>query len=226
MARRAPHTWTTGQQDRADGVAPETASHCSAFVAAVALALDLYVLRPPNASQELLTNKQYDWLNGKQYPPAPTAQASNWQALGLSGGAGVLAQAVSRANAGQLVLAAFASADRHKPGHICIVRPQDWSEDSGSPPLVMSAGTKNYCKIDMKIAFEQHAGAWPSAVALFACKSGLEEDSPPGTLMDREETGDPFLPLRKNQFCLTLPFASMSFLGLYPASRRFLARAE
>ena len=174
-------TWTTGQQDRADGVAPETASHCSAFVAAVALALDLYVLRPPNASQELLTNKQYDWLNGKQFPPAPTAQASNWQALGLSGGAGVLAQAVSRANAGQLVLAAFASADRHKPGHICIVRPQDWSEDSGSPPLVMSAGTKNYCKIDMKIAFEQHAGAWPSAVALFACKSGLEEDSPPGT---------------------------------------------
>jgi hypothetical protein len=173
-------TWTTGQQDRADGVAPETASHCSAFVAAVALALDLYVLRPPNHSQELLTNHQYAWLNGKEYPGAPNAQASNWQALGLSGGPGVLAQAVSRANAGQLVLAAFASADPHKPGHICIMRPQVWSEDSGSPPLVMSAGTRNYPSIDMKTAFAQHAGAWPSAVGLFSCISGLEDDSPPG----------------------------------------------
>jgi hypothetical protein len=26
----------------------------------------------------------------------------------------------------------------------------------------------------------QHDGAWPSAIALFACKSGLEEDSPQG----------------------------------------------
>jgi hypothetical protein len=173
-------TWTTGQQDRADGVAPETASHCSAFVAAVALALDLYVLRPPNAKQELLTNRQYDWLSGSTAFPGPTAQASNWQSLGLSGGAGVLAQAVALANAGQLVLAAFASADRHKPGHICIVRPQDGSEDSGSPPAVMSAGDRNYSTTDMKTAFKEHEGAWPSAVALFACKSGLEEDSPQG----------------------------------------------
>ena len=116
---------------------------------------------------------------GRNIRGAPTAQKSGWQALGLSGQAGVLTQAVTLANAGQLVLAAFASADPHKPGHICIVRPQDWLEDSGSPPAVMSAGDHNYSNIDMKTAFKEHAGAWPSAVALFACKSGLEEDSPP-----------------------------------------------
>jgi hypothetical protein len=173
--------WTTGQQDRADGVAPETASHCSAFVAAVALALDRYVLRPPNHNQELLTNHQYHWLYGDETYPGPDALTSGWQALGLSGDQGVLAEAVARANAGQLVLAAFASADRKKPGHICVVRPQIWSEDSGLAPMVMSAGTLNYRAVDMKKAFEQHAGAWPSAVALFSCLSGLEEDSPPGT---------------------------------------------
>jgi hypothetical protein len=174
-------TWTTGQQDRADGVGTETASHCSAFVAAVALALDLYVLRPPAHKQELLTNAQYAWLNGKQYPGAPDAKASNWQSLGLSGGAGVLAQAVSLAKEGQLVLAAFKSANPHKPGHICIVRPQDWSENSGSPPIVMSAGDHNYRSTDMKTAFKEHAGAWPSAIALFSCPTDLEKDSPAGT---------------------------------------------
>jgi hypothetical protein len=174
-------TWTTGQQDRADGVAPETASHCSAFVAAVALALDRYVLRPPNHSQELLTNHQYDWLSGDETYPGPDALTSGWQAIGLSGDDGVLAEAVARANAGQLVLAAFASADRKKPGHICIVRPQTWLTDSGVPPIVMSAGTLNYCTIDMKTAFEEHHGAWPSAVALFSCLSGLEGDSPEGS---------------------------------------------
>jgi hypothetical protein len=173
-------TWTTGQQDRADGVTPETASHCSAFVAAVALALDRYVLRPPNHNQELLANHQYDWLSGDKKYCGPDALTSGWQALGLSGDEGVLAEAVARANAGQLVLAAFASADRKKPGHICIVRPQTWSEDSGSAPKVMSAGTRNYSTADMGKVFEPHPGAWPSAVALFACLSGLEEDSPPG----------------------------------------------
>jgi len=173
-------TWTTGQQDRKDGVVPETASHCSAFVAAVALALDRYVLRPPNHNQELLTNHQYDWLSGDETYPGPDALTSGWQALGLSGDDGVLAEAVARANAGQLVLAAFAATDRKKPGHICIVRPQSWSTDSGVPPMVISAGSHNHSAIDMSKAFKDHPDAWPSAVALFACLSGLEEDSPKG----------------------------------------------
>ena len=55
---------------------------------------------------------------------------------------------------------------------------EDWSE--GSPLAVMSAGDNNYGTTDMKTAFKEHDGAWPSAIALFACKSGLEEDSPQG----------------------------------------------
>jgi hypothetical protein len=173
-------TWTTGQQDRKDGVAPETASHCSAFVAAVALALDRYILRPPNHNQELLANHQYDWLYGDETYCGPDALTSGWQTLGRSGDDGVLAEAVARANAGQLVLAAFKAADSKTPGHICIVRPQTWSQDSGLAPKVMSAGTYNYSTADMKKVFESHPDAWPSGVALFACLSGLEEDSPKG----------------------------------------------
>jgi hypothetical protein len=173
-------TWTTGQQDRKDGELPETASHCSAFVAAVALALDRYILRPPHHTQELLANSQYDWLHGKGNFDGPDAQ-SHWEPLGLSGVVGALTKAVARANEGQLVLAAFKSDTSTTPGHICIVRPQTWSEDSGSAPKVMSAGDHNYAIADMMKVFEIHHGAWPSAVALFACKSGLEDDSPKGT---------------------------------------------
>jgi hypothetical protein len=88
----------------------------------VALALDQYILRPPAHSQELLTNHQYDWLHGGDSFGGPDAVTSKWQALGMSGDDGVLAEAVARANLGQLVVAAFASTDRKKPGHICIVR--------------------------------------------------------------------------------------------------------
>jgi hypothetical protein len=146
----------------------------------VALALDQYVLRPPHHNQDLLANHQYDWLSGAETYPGPDALSSGWQALGLSGEAGVLAAAVARANAGHLVLAAFAAHDRTKAGHICIVRPQTWSEENGSGPMVMSAGDVNYRAIDMMTAFKKHEDAWPSAIALFSCRSGLENDSPPG----------------------------------------------
>ena len=63
--------WQTGQQDGPDGVGPEDHTHCSAFVAAVALYLDIYVLRPPNHPQELLVDAQVDWLRGASFPVQP-----------------------------------------------------------------------------------------------------------------------------------------------------------
>ena len=39
--------WQTGQQNAPDFEGPMAHTHCSAFVAAVALMLDIYLLRPP-----------------------------------------------------------------------------------------------------------------------------------------------------------------------------------
>ena len=45
--------WQTGQQNGPDGAGPDDHTHCSAFVAAVALDLDISILRPPAHPQEL-----------------------------------------------------------------------------------------------------------------------------------------------------------------------------
>ena len=174
--------WTTGQQDRADGVGPEAESHCSAFVAAACLALDVYLLRPPNHSQELLASAQAEWLDGRDDFPGPGA--AHWEALGMSGTAGVLQRAMDRANAGGLVLAAYAppppvpGPGPRTPGHIVILRPQSDPLDSRGP-CVMSAGVSNFREVRMAQAFVNHPGAWPDNIGLFACISGLESDAGP-----------------------------------------------
>ena len=167
--------WTTGQQDRADGIGPEAQSHCSAFVAAAALALDVYLLRPPNHSQELLADAQYEWLHGRGDYPGPAA-TTHWEALGSSGEAGALQRAADRANSGGLVLAAYADPSGRRPGHIVILRPESGSPDAQGPAVV-SVGATNYQNIAMAKAFVDHPGAWPDALALFASCSGLEADA-------------------------------------------------
>ena len=54
--------WRTGAKDRTEPGGAETKSHCSAFVAAMAERLRIYVLRPPEHRQELLANAQMRWL--------------------------------------------------------------------------------------------------------------------------------------------------------------------
>src|ERR1700676_1137533 len=51
--------WRTGKPDPK---APKCATHCSAFVAAVAAQLGVYIQRPPEHSQVLLANSQQRWL--------------------------------------------------------------------------------------------------------------------------------------------------------------------
>ena len=167
--------WTTGQQDRADGIGPEAQSHCSAFVAAAALALDVYLLRPPNHPQELLADAQYEWLHGRGDYLGPAA-ATHWEALGSSGDAGGLQRAADRANAGGLVLAAYADPSGRRPGHIVILRPGSGPPDAQGP-AVISVGATNDQDVAMAQAFANHPGAWPNSLALFASRSGLEADA-------------------------------------------------
>ena len=195
--------WQTGQQNGADGSTPEDHTHCSAFVAAVALDLDIYILRPPNHPQELLANAQVAWLDGDIYS-GPAAIASGWQPLGTSGDPAVTARAVGLANAGKLVVGGYQQPDVidpatgilvRKPGHVVVVRPQQGDFASATGPLVTMASTRNWRLIQMAAAFSAHPGAWPAAIRLFVHDTDLEEDvtepiSPtPGTGAESEVLG-------------------------------------
>src|SRR6185312_7088773 len=57
-------SWETGIPDGKAEHGDGKHTHCSAFVAAVAKQLGVYILRPPEHGQILLANAQYDWLSG------------------------------------------------------------------------------------------------------------------------------------------------------------------
>jgi hypothetical protein len=176
--------WQTGQQNGPDGVGPEDHTHCSALVAAIALDLDIYILRPPNHSQQLLANAQTEWLGGHAYP-GPSAADSGWKDLGGSGDEGVLAKAVAAANAGKLVVAGYRQPPVKEPGtgrlvqksgHVVVVRPQLEKFPADKGPLVTMAGDRNWREIHMGPAFGSHPDAWPNAIRLFVHNTDLETE--------------------------------------------------
>jgi len=125
-------------------------THCSAFVASAAMRLGVYVLRPPAHSAVLLANAQMGWLRSAE------AVSTGWQAV-----PDVIA-AQGRANAGDLVLAAFENPDPHRPGHIAIVRPGEIDRASllAEGPLVTQAGGHNALAVPLARGFGNHRGAW------------------------------------------------------------------
>jgi hypothetical protein len=151
--------WQTGAPDRDGPGGPGSESHCSAFVAAFAQKLGVYILRPPEHGQVLLANAQRAWLSAPNsgWTPLPNAAAAQ-----------------AAANQGQLVVASFAAADPHRPGHIVFVRAGDESAAAlqANGPPVTSAGMENYEETTLATAFRHHPGAWngdgTGAVAFFA----------------------------------------------------------
>jgi len=141
--------WDTGEPDpdRPDG--RPAATHCSAFAAAMAKRLDIYVLRPPDHSQALLANAQMGWLgeDGRQY---------GWRELPS------YVEAQKAANRGELVLEAFENPNPHRPGHIALVRPSLKTRvmlDAQGPDETQAGGT-NALRIDTADGFRHHRGAW------------------------------------------------------------------
>jgi hypothetical protein len=127
----------------------ESATHCSAFVGAVADRLGVYVLRPPQHSQTLLANAQLGWLRDAD-------TASGWRAL-----ADPVAAQVA-ANRGELVVEAFENPNPHRPGHIAIVRPSEQSRSAldQDGPRETQAGETNALDISTAEGFRHHRGAW------------------------------------------------------------------
>lgn len=149
-------SWQTGDPDGREETSPGKHTHCSAFVAATAKRLDVYVLRPPEHKQILLANAQYDWLAGE-------GAAQGWRPV-----AGAI-EAQAAANAGELVVATYKNPHDDKPGHIAIVRPSDKSDAQirSEGPQIAQAGAENYASTSLKVGFSGHPAAWRDAAVRY-----------------------------------------------------------
>lgn len=152
--------WETGLEDRAaDGPGPDRATHCSAFAAAVGLRLGVYMLRPPEHGQTLLASAQTRWFD------TAAGVAAGWRPVAS------MADAQTLANQGRLVTISYANPDRHRPGHIVIVRPSMKSAEALAVegPQVIQAATRNKVSYPAARSFGAHRGAWSEGlVRVFA----------------------------------------------------------
>jgi hypothetical protein len=128
-------------------------THCSAFAAAAADQLGIYLLHPPEHSHVLLANAQHDWL------PSAAGAKAGWRAVDNA----INAQRL--ANAGELVLAVFKNPDPTLAGHIAIIRPTAKSIAAilAKGPQITQAGFNNYTSADLARGFDHHPGAWDGA---------------------------------------------------------------
>jgi hypothetical protein len=151
--------WETGEPDRGGNYeGPGKHTHCSAFAAAAAKKMGVYILRPPEHGQVLLANAQAEWLHGAE------AESKGWRKVGSA------REAQAEVNRGNLVVVAFANPDKHEPGHVAIVRPSEKSlqalERDG--PQIIQAGQHNHISTVVRIGFANHPGAFPDGVRYYA----------------------------------------------------------
>lgn len=141
--------WRSGLPDGEPGTLNGRHTHCSAFVAAAAASVGVHILRPPEHSQELLANAQFEWLEEE-------GASEGWRELPD----GEAAQAA--ANSGEFVVASYLSHNPRTPGHIAIVKPAARSDEeiAQDGPLVIQAGTVNSAGISLRAGFAGHPFAW------------------------------------------------------------------
>jgi hypothetical protein len=141
--------WRTGEPDGRPVSDEGRHTHCSAFVAAFAKKLGIYILRPPEHGQTLLANAQNEWL-------AEEGSEEGWRRVRDA----VEAQAL--ANKGELVVASYHNHRDDKPGHIAVIRPAALSraEIEADGPMATQAATVNSSAIPVRLGFAGHIHAW------------------------------------------------------------------
>ena len=141
--------WRTGLPDGLPEISPGRHTHCSAFVAAAAESLGIYILRPPEHGQVLLANAQNEWL-------AIDGRDAGWRRLDGP------VEAQAAANRGQLVVASYHNHSDDMPGHIAIIQPGDKNAEdiAAEGPNVIQAGSTNSASISLKAGFGGHPSAW------------------------------------------------------------------
>ena len=148
--------WRTGEATGAYDQKLASHTHCSAFVAAAAEKLGVYLLHPPEHSAVLLANAQQDWLRG-------SGTNQGWRFVDSP----LTAQRL--ANQGQLVVVTCKNSDPKAPGHIAIVRPSTKSDAEilAEGPQIMQAGRHNYLSSNAKEGFKNHPGAFEKNELLY-----------------------------------------------------------
>jgi len=154
--------WQTGEPMPGHGHEPPT--HCSAFAAAAAKKLGIYILRPPEHGQDMLSLAQERWLGSS------AGREEGWKPVGSPKEAQVLA------NQGELVVLVFGR--EHGSGHIAIVRPAVKSDKALAEdgPETTQAGGHNFSDGNAKYSFVFHPGAWPSKVEMFAHATKFQDE--------------------------------------------------
>jgi hypothetical protein len=147
--------WRSGEPVPSKG-RHEPPTHCSAFAAAAADRLGIYLLHPPEHSQEQLAAAQERWMGSE------AGRAQGWFAVSSP------AQAQMLANVGDLVVLVYGR--EHGSGHIAIVRPAVKSRKQldAEGPETTQAGGHNFSDGTAKYSFVFHPGAWPNEVKIFA----------------------------------------------------------
>ncbi len=145
--------WQTGEPDD-PSAEQDIHTHCSAFVAAACAKRNVYILRPPDHSIQLLANAQYDWLQSNE------AKKMGWVKIESEE---VYEKSQVLANKGYFVVATCKNKDPKLPGHIALVRPAEITTDqlAESGPMLISVGTHNFNYISLKSAFGSHLSGWP-----------------------------------------------------------------
>jgi hypothetical protein len=169
--------WRTGEAVSGPITAPGGHTHCSAFAAAAAERLGVYLLRPPEHPQDWLANAQERWLNDQ------AGAKAGWTRLGRLADPGASLRAVVAANAGELVVAVYFQPPRSTPtgpqqraGHIAIIRPSNKPADriEAEGPDVIQAGERNYLSATLRSGFAAHReGLADGNIEYFAHKTAL-----------------------------------------------------
>ena len=148
--------WRSGLPNGKVYAVPNGHTHCSAFAAATAEKLGVYLLRPPEHSATLLANAQQIWLCG-------AGTNDGWVAVSTP------LEAQKLANAGNLVVVTCKNPDPTKPGHIAIVRPSEKSDEkiAAEGPEVTQAGLHNYIDSNVKEGFKNHKDAFENNELLY-----------------------------------------------------------
>jgi hypothetical protein len=148
--------WRTGEPKGKVYTNALSHTHCSAFAAAAAEKLGVYLLRPPEHSAVLLANAQQEWL-------CSSGTNQGWHAVATP------LEAQQLANAGELVVVTCKNPDPNRPGHIAIVRPSLWSEAKilADGPEIIQAGAQNFDSTTTREGFKHHPGAFEKNQLLY-----------------------------------------------------------
>jgi len=148
--------WRTGEPTGKAFADKAGHTHCSAFAAAAAEKLGIYLLHPPEHSATLLANAQEDWLRS-------SGAMQGWHAVVSP------IQARELANEGELVIVICKNPDKTRPGHVAIVRPSLWSDQKVllEGPEITQAGLINHTSTSTKEGFKNHPGAFENGQLMY-----------------------------------------------------------